>query len=81
MADEHALSHAAYIEAAVRAVGENYWQVARWLTRNDVPTPRRGRWSSQSVKNIVMRYERLTGKRLLVPHKTFPTQASGNVAR
>jgi hypothetical protein len=36
---------------------------------------RNGRWTAQSVKNLVKRYERLTGKELLVPYKAFPTPA------
>jgi hypothetical protein len=41
----------------------------------DIPTQRAGRWAAQSVKNLVKRYERLTGKQLLVPYKVFPTAA------
>ena len=56
-------------------VGQNYRQVANWLTRERIPAQRNGRWSAQSVKNLVERYERLTGKELFTPHKTFPTPA------
>jgi hypothetical protein len=80
-ADEHALAYAPYIEAAVRAVGDNYWQIAKWLTRNDVPTPRRGRWSSQGLKNIVKRYEKLSGKRLVVTRKVFPSPPGRKLAQ
>ena len=34
-------------------------------------------WSmkAQSVKNLVVRYWRLTGRRILIPYKKFPTPA------
>ena len=72
-----ALTHtyAPYIRAAVREVGQNYRQVAKWLTRERIPSQRNGRWAAQSVKNLVERYERLTGRQLLDPHKAFPTPA------
>jgi hypothetical protein len=74
-ADKQALHYAPYIEAAVSAVGETYWGVARWLTQNGVPTPRRrGRWSSQGVKNMVVRYERLTSTRLIRSLNVFPVR-------
>ncbi|MGC2409277.1 MAG: hypothetical protein WA441_04605 [Methyloceanibacter sp.] len=65
---------ASIIRAAVMEVGHNYRQVANWLTRR-IPPQRDGPWAAQSVKNLVERYRRLTGKRLLVPYKTFPTPA------
>ena len=73
--DDHALTYSGFIRAAVREVGQNYHQVANWLTRERIPPQRNGRWAAQSVKNLVKRYERLTGKRLLIPHKAFPTPA------
>jgi Recombinase len=75
LADEYAHTYAPYIRAAVREVGQNYRQVAKWLTRERIPAQRNGRWAAQSVKNLVKRYERLTGKELLTPYKTFPTPA------
>ena len=57
----------------MREAGQNYRQVANWLTRERIPSQRNGRWAAQSVKNLVKRYERLTGKQLLVPYKAFPT--------
>jgi hypothetical protein len=74
-ADDYAHTYAPYIRAAVREVGQNYRQVAQWLTRERIPPQRNGRWAAQSVKNLVKRYERLTGKELLVPYRTFPTPA------
>jgi hypothetical protein len=74
-ADDFAFCYAPYIQAAVREVGNNYHQVARWLVRERIPSQRNGRWAAQSVKNLVNRYERLTGKLILVPYKTFPTPA------
>lgn len=65
---------ASIFRAAVMEVGHNYRQVANWLTRR-IPAQRDGPWAAQSVKNLVERYRRLTGKRLLVPYKTFPTPA------
>ena len=75
LADDYAHTYAPYIRAAVREVGQNYRQVANWLTRERIPPQRNGRWASQSVKNLVKRYERLTGKQLLTPYKAFPTPA------
>src|SRR5688572_6859131 len=75
LADDYALTYAPYIRAAVREVGQNFRQVANWLTRERIPTQRNGQWAAQSVKNLVKRYERLTGRELLVPHKVFPTPA------
>jgi hypothetical protein len=75
LADEYAYTYAPYIRAAVREVGQNYRQVAKWLTRERIPPQRNGRWAAQSVKNLARRYEKLTGKCLLVPYKAFPTPA------
>ena len=75
LADEYAYTYAPYIRAAVREVGQNYRQVAQWLTRERVPPQRDGRWAAQSVKNLARRYEKLTGKCLLVPYKVFPAPA------
>jgi hypothetical protein len=74
-ADDYAHTYGPYIRTAVREVGQNYHQVAIWLTRGRIPAQRNGRWAAQSVKNLVKRYERLTGKQLLVPYKAFPTPA------
>jgi hypothetical protein len=68
LADDYAHVYAPYILAAVREVGHNYRQVAKWLTRERIPAQRDGRWAAQSVKNLVVRYRHLTGKRLLIPH-------------
>lgn len=73
LADDYAYTYAGYIRAAVREVGQNYRQVAKWLTRERIPSQRNGRWAAQSVKNLVRRYERLTGRQLLIPYKAFPT--------
>ena len=73
LADDYAFTYAPYIRAAVREVGQNYHQVANWLTRERIPSQRNGRWAAQSVKNLVKRYEQLTGRELLVPYKAFPT--------
>ena len=75
LADDYAYTYAGYIRVAVREVGQNYHQVANWLKRERIPTQRNGQWAAQSVKNLVKRYERLTGRELLVPHKIFPTPA------
>lgn len=75
LADDFAFTYAPYIRAAVREVGQNYRQVANWLTRERIPAQRNGRWAAQSVKNLVRRYEKLTGKCLLNPYKGFPTPA------
>ena len=75
LADDYAFTYAPYIRAAVREVGQNYRQVANWLMRERIPSQRNGRWAAQSVKNLAKRYERLTGKQLLVPHNAFPTPA------
>jgi|SoiMethySBSTD1v2_1073268.scaffolds.fasta_scaffold251911_3 hypothetical protein len=75
LADDYAHTYAPFIQAAVREVGHNYRQVAKWLTRERIPAQRAGQWKAQSVKNLVVRYRRLTGRRLLIPHKRFPTPA------
>jgi hypothetical protein len=75
LANGYAHTYAPFIQAAVREVGHNYRQVANWLTRERIPAQRAGRWKAQSVKNLVVRYWRLTGKRILVPYKRFPTPA------
>lgn len=75
LANDYAHTYAPYIQAAVREVGQNYRRVAKWLERERIPPQRNGRWAAQSVKNLVRRYEKLTGKWLLVPYKAFPTPA------
>jgi hypothetical protein len=75
LANDYAFTYAPFIQAAIREVGHNYHQVARWLTRERIPAQRAGAWAAQSVKNLVVRYRRLTGKRLLIPCKRFPTPA------
>jgi hypothetical protein len=75
LANDYAFTYSGFIRAAVREVGQNYRQVANWLTRERIPAQRDGRWTAQSVKNLVKRYQRLTGKCLLVPYKAFPTPA------
>jgi hypothetical protein len=75
LANDYAFVYAPYIQAGVREVGHNYRQVAKWLTRERIPAQRDGRWAAQSVKNLVVRYWRLTGRRLLVSHNRFPTPA------
>jgi hypothetical protein len=71
LANDYAFVYAGYIRAAVMEVGHNYRQIAKWLEREQ----RAGRWAAQSVKNLVVRYRRSTGRRLLVPHNRFPTPA------
>jgi hypothetical protein len=75
LANDYAHVYAPFIQAAVREVGHNYRQVANWLTRERIPAQRDGRWAAQSVKNLVVRYRRLTGERLLIPYKRFPMPA------
>jgi recombinase len=75
LADDHAHVYAPYIQAAIREVGHSYRQVAKWLTRERIPAQRDGKWAAQSVKNLTVRYYRLTGRRLLVSHNRFPTPA------
>jgi hypothetical protein len=41
LANDYALTYGPYIRAAVREVGQNYRQVANWLTRERVPAPQR----------------------------------------
>jgi hypothetical protein len=74
LANDYAFTYAPFIQAAVIEVGHNYRQVAKWLTRERIPAQRDGSWAAQSVKNLVVRYGRLTGRRLLIPHHRFPTQ-------
>jgi hypothetical protein len=73
LANDYAFTYAPYIRAAVMDVGHNYRQVAKWLTRERIPAQRDGAWKAQSVKNLVVRYWRLTGRRLLIPLNRFPT--------
>jgi Recombinase len=75
LANDYAHTYAPFIQAAVREVGHNYRQVAKWLTRERIPAQRAGQWKAQSVKNLVVRYRRLTGRRILIPYKRFPTPA------
>jgi hypothetical protein len=75
LANDYAYTYAPFIQAAVREVGHNYRQVAKWLTRERIPAQRVGQWKAQSVKNLVVRYRRLTGRRILIPYKKFPTPA------
>jgi hypothetical protein len=75
LADDYAHVYAPYIQAAIREVGHSYRQVAKWLTRERIPAQRAGRWAAQSVKNLVVRYRRLTGRRLLIAHHRFPMPA------
>jgi len=75
LANDYAFVYAGYIEAAVREVGRSYRQVAKWLARERIPAQRDGRWAAQSVKNLVVRYWRLTGRRRLVSHNRLPAPA------
>jgi hypothetical protein len=75
LANDYAHTYAPFIQAAVNAVGPNYRQVAKWLTREQIPAQRAGQWKAQSVKNLVVRYWRLTGRRILIPYKRFPKPA------
>jgi hypothetical protein len=75
LANDYAHTYAPFIQAAVREVGHNDRQVANWLTRERIPAQRAGQWKAQSVKNLVVRYRRLTGRRILIPCKRFPTPA------
>jgi recombinase len=75
LANDYAHTYAPFIRAAVREVGHNYRQVAKWLTREQIPAQRAGQWKAQSVKNLVVRYWGLTGRRILIPYKKFPTPA------
>jgi hypothetical protein len=67
LADDYAHTYAPFIQAAVSDVGHNYRQVAKWLTRERIPAQRGGSWAAQSVKNLVVRYCHLTGRRILNP--------------
>jgi hypothetical protein len=62
LANDYAHTYAPFIQAAVREVGHNYRQVAKWLTRERIPAQRAGQWKAQSVKNLMVRYRRLTGR-------------------
>jgi hypothetical protein len=75
LADDYAHTYTPFIQTALREVGHNYRQVAKWLTREQIPAQRAGQWKVQSVKNLVVRYWRLTGRRILIPYKRFPTPA------
>ena len=75
LANDYAYTYAPFIQAAVTEVGHNYRQVAKPLTRERIPAQRNGHWKAQSVKNLVVRYWRLTGRRLLIPYKRFPQPA------
>jgi hypothetical protein len=75
LANDYAHTYAPFIQAAVMEVGHNYRQVAKWLTRERIPAQRAGQWKAQSVKNLVVRYRCLTGRRILIPYKRFPTPA------
>ena len=75
LANDYAHTYAPFIQAAVREVGHNYRQVAKWLTREQIPAQRNGQWKAQSVKKLVVRYWRLTGRRILIPYKRFPSPA------
>jgi hypothetical protein len=81
LADDYAHTYAPFIRAAVREVGQNYRQVVNWLTRERIPAQRSGRWAAQSMKNLVERYEKLTGKRLLPPTKPSLPQPSARMPR
>jgi hypothetical protein len=75
LANDYAHTYAPFIQAAVREVGHNCRQVANWLRRERIPAQRAGQRKAQSVKNLVVRYWRLTGRRILLPYKRFPTPA------
>jgi hypothetical protein len=51
--------------------------VANWLTRERIPAQRDGQWKAQSVKNLVVRYWRLTGSDFSSRTKGFPRQRTG----
>jgi hypothetical protein len=76
--------HAEYFRCPIRGEPCLTWtllvhghrgQAAKWLTRERIPAQRDGRWAAQSVKNLVVRYRRLTGERLLISYKRFPQPA------
>jgi predicted deacetylase len=81
LANDYAVVYAPFIRAAVTEVGHNYYSVAKWLQKERIPAQRDGRWAAQSVKNLVVRYWRLTGRRLLIPHHRFPTPAHAKEER
>jgi hypothetical protein len=56
LADDYAHTYAPFIQAAVREVGQNYRQVAKWLTRERIPAQRNGQWKAQSVKRRLKAY-------------------------
>ena len=75
LANDYVTPKRPIFRVAVREVGHNYRQVAKWLIRERIPAQRAGQWKAQSVKNLVVRYWRLTGRRILIPYKKFPTPA------
>lgn len=81
LANDYAFTYAPFIQAAVREVGHSYYRVAKWLTRERIPAQRDGRWAAQSVKNLVVRYRRLTGRRILTSNHKFPTPAHHKTRR
>jgi hypothetical protein len=74
LANDYAHTYAPFIQAAVREVGHNDAR-SRTGSRARIPAQRAGQWKAQSVKNLVVRYRRLTGRRILIPYKRFPTPA------
>jgi hypothetical protein len=56
LADDYAHTYAPFIQAAVREVGQNYRQVAKWLTRERIPAQRNSQWKAQSVKRRLKAY-------------------------
>jgi hypothetical protein len=46
LANDYAFTYAPFIQAAVREVGHNYRQVAKWLTRERIPAQRAGQWKA-----------------------------------
>ena len=74
LANDYAHTYAPYIQAAVREVGHNYRQVAKWLTRERIPAQRNGQWKAQSVKNLVVRYWRLRAGASSSPTRGFRRQ-------
>jgi hypothetical protein len=80
LANDYAVVYEPYIQAAVREVGHNYRRVANWLTRERIPAQRAGRWAAQSVKNLVVRYWRLTGRVSSFLTTGFPRQRTLRLA-
>ena len=78
LANDYAFTYAPYIQTPVMEVGHSYRQVAKWLTRERIPAQRDGSWAAQSVKDLVVRYYRLTGRRLLSPTIGFRRQRTAN---